>query len=235
MILVCYLVGPGAQFADKALAFIDSYLLHPAGVEHEVLLVHKEGASPLLHPPGWAVVVHPNEGLDIGSLQRVAADHAGADQIMWLGSHARILADGWLEKFHDAGQRDAVGAVAATASFEAGVSYEHPNPHLRTSALMISPSLLNSLGFAAVADRGACYEFEHGRQSLYRRLRERGLDGVVVGRSGRVYREDEWATSQTFRHGNQSELLIADNHTDSFAAASADERLALGHMSGWHP
>jgi hypothetical protein len=236
VILVCYLLAGGEGFAEKGERFAESYATHWAGTAHEVLLILK-GHDELPHwcSPQWPVIVHSNEGLDIGSLQRVAADHAGSDYLMWLGAHSRILADGWLAKFHAAAQLEGVGAVTATASFEAGVSGENPNPHLRTGALMISPQLLNSLGFAPALTRLDTYEFEHGRQSLYRRLEARGLEGLVVGRSGRVYRESAWGESGTFRHGDQHELVIADKHSDSFAAAPPEERVALARAAGWEP
>lgn len=236
MILVCYLLAAGDEFAERGRAFAQSYRDHWAGVTHELLLILKDHAEvPDWHDPHWPIIVHDNEGLDIGSLQRVAGEHPAADRIMWLGAHCRILGDDWLAKFLRASEIEGVGAVSATGSFEAGVSGERPNAHLRTSTLMINPLLLNTLGFAAARDRRDCYEFEHGQHSLYRRLRTRGLHGLVVGRSGRVYPAEHWGASDTFRHGDQRELLIADNHTDHFAAAGPEEREALARAAGWEP
>jgi hypothetical protein len=237
VILVCYLLPPGEQFAQKGKRFAESYRDHPPGEEHVLMLVLKGGAELPSWPfigPVW-VECHSNDGLDIGSLQRVCAEHAEYEQVMWLGAHSRILDDRWLQKFHAVAKGDGIGAVAATGSFEAGVSGRQPNAHLRTSCLMIAPQLLNSLGFPPAQTRTDRYEFEHGTQSLYRRLQARGLEGLVVGRSGRAYCEHEWGTSTTFRHGDQAELLIADNHTDHFANAPPDERLALARAAGWEP
>ncbi len=177
---------------------------------------------------------HTNDGWDVGSYQRVAAERPDYDLAMFLGSHTRILADGWLTRFRDAVRLPGVGAVAATGSFETGLSGIRPNPHLRTHAFMLAPSLLNALGFGPAHTRLDTYEFEHGSGSLYRRLRERSLEGVVVGRSG-VYREADWATSGTYRRGEQDELLVADKHTDHYAAAGHGERIALARMAGWDP
>lgn len=237
MILVCYLIAPGEDFALKARAFAESYRSHPAGIEHRFLTVTKDGAG-IPQQCGWPateVIWEPNDGLDIGSLQRVAAGHGDYDLIMWLGSYARILADDWLAKFHRAASLPDVGAAASSGSFEAGVSGESPNAHLRTGALMISPRLLNSLGFATAHDKRDCYEFEHGARSLYRRLRERGLRGVVVGASGRVYSEHEWVGSCTYRSPGQPELIVADGQTDAYAAAAFEEQGVLARMAGWNP
>jgi hypothetical protein len=58
-----------------------------------------------------------------------------------------------------------------------------------------------------------CYKFEHGRQSMTHQLLKRGLEPLVVGRDGRAYGKEEWYESRTFHSGDQSNLLISDNHT----------------------
>lgn len=214
---------------------------HKAGLEHDLLLVCKVGAY--APPKGmWAqqarrvlYVEHPNEGYDIRSLQQVAEDYANYDNLMWFGSSARILADDWLWKFWYAAQEPDVGAVAASGSYEQGISMLPRNPHLRTSALMINPLRLTALQFGPAYSRLEHYEFEHGLSSLYRRLALNGQRGVVVGANGKVYEESEWPESDTYRHGTQSNLLIADGQTDSYAAANPNEKEVLAKMAGWDP
>lgn len=231
-ILVCYLQPAGELYEEKAQTFMSSYEDHDAGEPHDHTLILKDGAIPVRPwPANW----HDNEGLDIGSLQQVAYMAAGYEWIVWLGAHARILTDGWLSKLRAGAELDGVGAAGATASFEAGVSDHRPNPHLRTTAFMINPGVLNSLGMGYCRDRLDTYRFEHGYDSMTSRLRQRGLDVVVVGKSGRVYHEAEWDGSLTYRQGDQKDLLIADKMTDMYASAEDDERIALARMAGWDP
>jgi hypothetical protein len=69
-----------------------------------------------------------------------------------------------------------------------------------------------------------CHKFECGRQSITRQLSKKGLEPLVVGRDGRAYGMGEWYESRTFRSGDQSNLLISDNHTSYYAIAEPEER-----------
>lgn len=231
--LVCYLLAPGEEYAQKAREFADSYRNHFAGRHHDFLLVIKEGANvvPLLRSDLIAEHHPNNDGWDIYSFQRVCQDHADYDYVMWFGSNSRILVGGWLIKMLNGMSHRDVGAVGPTGSFESGVSNEMPNPHLRTSTFMMSPKLFNSLDYPLVDTRRSAYELEHGCDSLTRRLRKIGLRCLVVGRDGITYGESAWPTSRTYRRNGQQNLLIADKHTDIYAAADADERLVLRKMT----
>ncbi|GAC1362778.1 MAG: hypothetical protein NVSMB32_03570 [Actinomycetota bacterium] len=46
----------------------------------------------------------------------------------------------------------------------------------------------------------------------------------MVGRDGEAYPPDQWPQSKTFESGDQSNLLVADNQTQAWAALPPDLR-----------
>lgn len=106
-----------------------------------------------------------------------------------------------------------------------------PTPHLRTNAFAISRRLLLELWPRRVPSKLAAYRLENGRASLTARVLEQGLGAVVAGRDGTPYEIERWPESETFWHGEQANLLIADNRTDDFAGGDAERRLLLSRYA----
>jgi hypothetical protein len=106
------------------LAFLDSYRRHPAGVEHDLMLVFKGfGESlPAEYESVLSGVTHrrryiADRGFDIDAYFDAARAHE-AKWFCFMNSFSVILADGWLAKLHRALiERDA-GAVGATGSWQ---------------------------------------------------------------------------------------------------------------------
>jgi hypothetical protein len=164
-------------------------------------------------------------------------------RLCFLNSYTAIRADGWLGQLSRALDRPGVGLVGASASWESQAEWRRggvlhwphqlltlrgarrdfprfPNPHVRTSVFMVERALLLEMGLEQVRDKRSAYLLESGRTSITRRVQECGLRPVVVGRDGRVYEIEEWPASRTFRSGDQDNLLIADNRTEDYLAAS---------------
>jgi hypothetical protein len=106
-----------------------------------------------------------------------------------------------------------------------------PNPHVRTNGFAIRRDLLAALEFGRLEDKIDAHALEAGLRSLSRQVAERGLRTVVVGRTGRVYDVPEWPTSRTFRSGAQENLLLADNRTEQYRLADAQERRRLATLA----
>ena len=68
---------------------------------------------------------------------------------------------------------------------------------------------------------------------MTRQLLKKGLEPLVVGRDGRAYGMGEWYESRTFRSGDQSNLLISDNHTRYYAGADPEERRCRCRARRW--
>ena len=184
----------------------------------------------------------------------------------FLHSFSRILAEDWLAKLALHARREEVGVVGATGSWETALSWEtdpdiiqqrswhtvlrerarrlwyrryftsFPNPHIRTNAFMIARDRMLGLQHGRIETKHAAYCFENGRRSMTRQLQRLGLKTLVVGRDGAAYDVLDWPRSNTFRHGEQRNLLVADNRTQSYLDADTmeqvrQERVAWGEQA----
>ncbi len=91
-----------------------------------------------------------------------------------------------------------------------------PNPHIRTTAFMISKSVIQKIKFKSIRTRVDALRFESGKNSLTRQVLKMGLEVLIVGKDGKGYEKGEWYKSNTFRQGDQGNLLVADNRTNSY-------------------
>ncbi len=107
-----------------------------------------------------------------------------------------------------------------------------PDPHLRSNAIMISRQLLIDLDFKLDNTKTAANRFESGPDGLPTALAQRGLSSVLVGANGVGYEVADWPKSDTFRLGDQSNVLVTDNQTRGFAAMSKWQR-ALHERMTW--
>ncbi len=184
-----------------------------------------------------------------------AARRLAHEKLCFLNSYSVILADGWLGRLADALQEPDVGLVGASASWESQAEWirgrvrhwpqqlaglprsrrdypRFPNPHIRTSTFMLDRLALVEMGLEHATDKRATYLLESGRQSITRRVQERGLRATVVGRDGRIYDVEEWPASRTFRSGEQENLLVADNQTQDYQTAPSRRRCRLS-LDSW--
>jgi hypothetical protein len=93
-----------------------------------------------------------------------------------------------------------------------------PNPHIRTNAFLIRRDLMLDIEVGDLSSKADVLRFESGRQSLTRQIRRRDLDVLVVGQDGVAYRPDAWPQSNTFRSGDQANLMVSDNRAEEWAA-----------------
>lgn len=204
--------------------FVRSYRDHDAGVDHDLVVLVKsdEPATKWMRdqlPEAEFKSVGPG-GYDIGPFVAEAEDRQRADRLVLLGLYCRILDHDWLRKLAEAGP-----LASCTGSREIGPATGEFSAHLRTAGISIRPDLLRN--WPVVQSKAECWRFEHGPESIYRVARQRGIDGVVVGRDGIAYPEDQWQASRTYRWGGQANLLIADHVTDGYAAASSSKKRDL--------
>lgn len=99
-----------------------------------------------------------------------------------------------------------------------------PNYHIRTNAFMIEGRLMRSLKFAAPKNKMDSYIFESGRRGLTRRVLDKGLKVVVVGKDGVGYEKEAWNESRVFWRYDQENLLVADNQTMKYQQGTVEER-----------
>lgn len=104
--------------------FLDSYRRHPAGAEHELVLIFKGFDDEQASERHRALAVDlnvrsldvPDDGFDLGAYRR-AARELPHRRLVFLNSFSVILADRWLELLAAPAGDPRVGAVAASASW----------------------------------------------------------------------------------------------------------------------
>jgi hypothetical protein len=192
-------------------------------------------------------VIVPDEGLDLVAYRSVA-ERVGGELICFLNTSSVVLADGWLELLARH-LRPGVGAVGATGSWESPLSgarllrrllrrgryLPFPNPHLRTNAFLLRRASVLDLWWPDVSTKGEAWELESGTRSITRQVEEQGLHVLVAGRDGEAFPRERWAASDTFRIGDQRNLVVADNRTRQFAEAPPRFRRKLTRLAWGDP
>jgi hypothetical protein len=232
---------------DPVERFVASYRQHSAGLAHRLIAVLNGFARPedatvqfaALGDLDHEIVVVSPPALDLPSYAR-AAEALDASHLCFLNSYSELLAPGWLAALYETLSLPGVGLVGATGSYEAPRSVNplrrrrwprFPNPHVRTTAFMLSRDLMRLLHWPDVDTKSRAWELESGRAGVTAQVRDRGLRALVVGRSGESYLPPEWPASATFRSGNQTNLLVADNRTRDWERADPDVRARLSRLA----
>ena len=226
--------GADHDASAKCQRFRASYSFFPAGIRHDLYIIFKgypaevdyEKARGLFKGLSFKAIYTSDDSFDIGSYY-IAAAQASHDYVCFLNTSSEIQSDGWLLKLVGNLELPGVGIVGASGSYEAPAPHPgwkastFPNIHVRTNAFMMRRTeFLATQPDDFLADKIAVYQLEHGPNSLTRQMHRRGLQSLVVGRDGRGYSPAFWPISETFRQGNQRNLLVRDNQTETYRGAS---------------
>lgn len=242
--------------------FLNSYLAHPAGVEHELLIVYKGFASgeadivpyeALLRDVPHSSLAVADFGFDLRPYF-VVARKCDSKYLCYLNSFSVILDRDWLLKLYRCIREPGVGLAGATGSWgsiSSGSSavrqcppYEKlarllarkslailfdafPNYHLRTNGFIVARENMLKIKHGSILTKMQAWMLESGRRGITRQVERMGLEPVVVGKDGKIYKKHEWDISNTFWRGQQDNLLISDNQTRNFEAASPEWRRRL--------
>ncbi|MEM7189255.1 MAG: hypothetical protein AAF439_06560 [Pseudomonadota bacterium] len=217
--------------------FVASYLANDAGVANDLVVVLKGFDDPTQiresiqsKVPGVQFHEIDDSGFDINAY-RSAAKALQHDVLCFLNSHAQIRAAGWLGYLSDGLNATNVGAVSASASWEImDQSTPFPNVHLRTNGFAMRRDEFLALDFGPLATKRDCNRFEAGPNSLTQQILKRDQDVHMIAASGPVAPEN-WASVSGFRTGDQRELLISDNRSRAYDAASNKKRRRLAKLA----
>jgi hypothetical protein len=223
---------------------------------NEVPSSYLERAAPL-RP---SVLTIADEGFDIGAYYAAARANL-YEAFCFLNSFSIVLCDGWLGilRHHDALDVGLVGTTGSWESLYTDLVLDlpggpvsrlrgavrarrellhrrmayppFPNPHLRSNAFLVRREVLLRMVVPPLATKEEAMYFESGRRSLTRQVLALGLKVLVAGADGSAYPPDAWRTSGTFRSGEQSNLLVADNRTRQYELADPAERARLAAFS----
>lgn len=234
--IAVFYLARGAEENAPALyrRFQASYTRFTAGIDHDLLVIFKGYSADVDHEKSGGLFeglcsgsIHASDdGFDLGSYYAAAAQ-VHHDYVCFLNTASELQSDAWLLKLFRNLELPGVGIVGASGSYEAPPpsGCRFPNIHVRTNAFMMRRSdFLASRPEANLSDKLAVYQVEHGPAGLTRRLRERGLQSLVVGRDGRGYSPEFWPISETFRQGEQSNLMVRDKQTEAYRSASPSRK-----------
>ncbi len=112
---------------QKFLAFMQSYLQHPAGIEHELVIVFKDCTYQNGELDQYHEFLHSNNiaytelffdgGFDI-DVYFFVASKVDTEFAAFINNNSIILADNWLAKMYAGFQQENIGAVACSASYQ---------------------------------------------------------------------------------------------------------------------
>ena len=240
-VAVVYLArGYDADHADRFRAFAKSYRAHPAGCQHQLHVVFKGLPDPAVRAAaegafdGLAFTPIDTDDLrfDIGAYAD-ALPSLSEDIVCFLNTNSEIASPNWLVKLVCNLAQPGVGMVSATGSYE---SLHHinptfpvfPNPHLRSNAFALHRALAAEILCSYdIRDKLDTFQIESGADSLTRRVLAMGLTCMIVGADGRGYPPQHWEKSETFRQGEQGNLLVRDNQTGAYMRMGASERRVI--------
>lgn len=228
---------------ERFRTFIASYRAHPAGQRHRLIIVYN-GFPPDAAMDQWqdALTDVPHDELVLASpvldlaAYREAIEATDAEVFCFLNSYSEPLVGDWLRLLVGHLNDATIAAVGASGSYESILTTSHPltrlrkrgfpkfpNPHLRTNAFAARREQLMAIHWPTIASKMAARRFESGPDSLTRQLQTLGRV-VVAGRNGRAYDVGDWQASNTFRSEGQVNLLVSDNRTREYLAASQEQR-----------
>jgi len=188
----------------------------------------------------------------------VAAKKHDSKYFCFLNSFSIILDKDWLLKFFRQFSKPGVGLVGATGSWGSNSSGAQtrkysilerfarfllkkwlavyfdpfPNYHLRTNNFMIARETMLRIQRGPILTKMQAYRTESGKNSITKQVERMGLKSVVVGKDGKGYEKNEWDTSNTYCRGTQHNLLVSDNQTRKYDAASP-ERKQVSELFAW--
>lgn len=125
-----------AEGVEPVRRFIDSYERHPAGIDHDLVIVWK--GFPDQNPAGspqkrifdrfdHRSIAMTDEGLDLTAYD-IASEKLDHQYVCFLNTFSEIASDNWLQKLYSHIARPNVGVVGSTGSFESlGLSMKAMN------------------------------------------------------------------------------------------------------------
>lgn len=236
--------GADVDWHSSCERFLGSYLRYNTGIEHSLYVIFKgfpdesalEKAGNLFSNVVYKPVFLADNSFDIGAYIEWA-NQIDEDLICMLNTSSEILAEDWLLKLAENLALPNVGLVGATGSYESLHEFNpafptFPNIHIRSNAFMINRDAFCKITKGQViGNKWDAYNFESGTQSITQRILAMDQKILIVGSNGQGYSPKLWPNSDTFRLRAQNNLLIADNHTRTFAAIDWAQKKDLAHRA----
>lgn len=158
------------------------------------------------------------DGCQIGAQQEVAGYTESNRIMVCLTGHAYFFREGWLDRILRAFWEHGDGLYGVAASREGTL-------HLRTSCFAFKASLLRAYPFPC-RSREDCDLFEHGPDCFSRWVQTKKKRPVKVVHWDSINDLEEHIPN-SYRHGNQEQMLVWDRHSDLYASAVSSDKERL--------
>jgi hypothetical protein len=222
---------------QKAVApFFESYELHPAGMKHQLLVLDKGQRATASLKPDWLTASMSDRGMGLRAFSLACRKFARQfDYLCCLNSWSVIQSDDWLAKLYSGIQTPGGGIAGATGSWESFYTNQPtwlgrqlfppaPNYHIRTTGFIMRGEVMRRVWPRFSLTKKFEYLSELGKNGVTQKIMRLGWQPYVIGANGIVYSKEQWLASNTFRSGNQENLLIGDNHTVQYEQAETKKR-----------
>jgi hypothetical protein len=182
--------------------FVEKYIEHPTRQDHDLYVVSNGGPitrrqEKLFEPLVPTFIQHDNSGRDVGAYQ-MAARTIPCDLLVCLGTPTRPCRNAWLDFIVRAVEDNGVGLYGFWG-------FQVPAVHIRTTAFVIAPQILNAYPHQiGNQDR---YAFEFGPTSITAFCLKRGLPVNMVSTRGVFGPKD-------FHFVEREDSLLLDQHCD---------------------
>ena len=240
VLMYIYPLDARSNFIENAKRWSQSYLQHPPGEPHRVVICMPNGTptdedKSLFSDINCEFIGYDGGGWDIGAYQHVASK-VDADLMVFTNSRVRFWKRGWLTRFVECYTRfGPKGLYGASGSYERCFAYaaNWPNPHIRTSCFATDPKIFRRFPYT-VTNRDEGFKFEAGAWNFMQWYEDHGWLVRVVTWDG-IYDKTNWRKpANIFRRGNQSNCLVFDRHHDLYFSTPQDRRWMLEQVAG-HP
>lgn len=214
---------PPENYKPQAKRFVRTYHQHPAGYDHDLVLVNSNGGLLDRETRGYfsetrhRVIDYHGGGCDIGAHQIVAHSIDPDDWIFTQSSWGWFRQSGWLKAFVDAREKHGDALYGAMASKECDL-------HLRGTGFFCRAGRIQQYPFFANT-REQSFKFEAGPDSLSRHFMRNGWGAYLVTPDGIYPPEDFRAPNNIFRRGDQSNIWSFDRHTDMYDNSTPEEKI----------
>lgn len=220
ILIVFITVTNDPLFVHHVTRFVSTYKEHPGGFPHRLVVVCNGGAlSPKMQSlfDGTPAIFFPRSndgGWDISAYLDVA-NRVESKLMVCLGASVYFHRAGWLARLVSASSVSGRGMYGCFSS-------NMVRPHLNTTAFAVDPMFLRM--HPPVTNKAERYNFEHGPQSLWRRIEKAGGATRLVTWDG-CWTPDQWrAPDNILWKGSQENCLVRCNHTEKYDAATEQVR-----------
>lgn len=223
-IAVCYIaVTNGPLTEDYSARFVTTFHEYPPGIDCDVLVICNGGPLPttttiLFSDMNARMFPRSNEGWDIGGYIEAASKAVtNYDMMLCCGESVYFHRPGWLKRLVQAWEKYGPGMYGSLSS-------NLVRGHLNTTGFCCPPKELLRYP-KAVSTREDRYEFEHGKESLWRRMAFRGLPVRLVTWDGDWEPRGWRCPNNILWRGNQTNCLIWCQHTDRYEKANVTTKM----------